>query len=289
MRALRPRIVLAGLAIGASLACGRLAAQPLPEDMIPWPFAPLLGMGRYEIAEDTVVQSLGYAPRWRFRDAELDGNGRRRAGLELRMPIMVSTYRTELTDLSSLTLDDIGTFAAVPGIEIDVPVSPRVSVKPLVYAGLGNEFHGGPTAAIYWAGAKTRASFAAGELGIDLVAGLRYAGFATSDDGSGDVVPLRKGIELTRPMRDTKLGGDPLNWYWHVAHTHYLDDDAGPGSAAARIAVDDEWELGIAFGKRDRPLSLGPLRWDRVGVALTLDSSGSPSGFRLVFRSLYDR
>lgn len=236
------------------------------------------------------MQSLGYAPRHRFRTAELETeDGGRRLGVELRVPLTVSTYRTDLTDLTSLTIDDIGTLAAVPGVEIDVPVSPRFSVKPLVYAGFGKEFHGGPTAAIYWAGFKTRTSLSPGELGVDLVTSLRYAAFDTSSDGSGDVVPLRAGIEITKPMRGRTIDDDPLNWYWHIVRTHYVDDDVSPPSDPRPLVVDDEWELGMAFGKRDERLRLWRFGWDRVGFAITLDSGGDPSGFRLVFKSLYDR
>ncbi len=258
---------------------------------IPLPFAPLLGTGRYEIAEDRVVQSIGYAPRWRFREAALETeDGGRRAGLELRVPITISTYRSDLTEFSAFRFDNIGTITAVPGVEVAVPLSPRFSVKPVVYAGAGNEFHGGPAAAIYWAGFKTRTAFSPGELGVDVVTSLRYAGFETSDDESGDVVPLQTGVEITKPMPEhRRIGGDPLNWYWHVARTRYVDDDVSRASEPAPLVVDDEWELGVAFGKRERRLELGRLSWDRVGFALTLDSSGNPSGFRLFFRSLYDR
>lgn len=204
------------------------------------------------------------------------------------MPLAATTYHTDLAGLGSFRLDDIGTFAAVPGVEIDVPLSARWSVKPLAYAGLGKEFHGGPSAAIYWAGAKARAALTAGDHGVDVVASLRYAGFTARGEASGDLVPLRVGVEVTRPMRNRTLGDDPLNWYLHVARTHYVDDDAA-AAGAPPLTVDDEWELGAAFGKRDARLRLGRLSWDRVGIAVTLDSGGDFSGFRLVFRSLYDR
>lgn len=282
------RPALAAALLLSCAAAERAAGQALPVEQIPWPFAPLLGTGRYEIADDAVVQSLSFAPRRRFGAGERGTDGRRRVGIELRVPLAVSTYRTDLTDLRSFTLDDVGTVAAVPGVEIDVPVSARLHVKPLVYAGLGKEFHGGPTASIYWAGVKARVSWQPGDLGVNLVTSLRHAGYRTSRGISGDAVPLGVGVEIRKPLGDATIGGDPLDWHWHVLHTHYLDDDVG--SAPGRsLVVDDEWEIGIAFGKRDGRLRLGRLGWDRVGVALTLDSSGEPSGFRLIFRSLYDR
>lgn len=283
-------LAVAGLGCGAQTAHAAATATDVePSDAIPWAFAPLLGTGRYEIADDTLVQSLGYAPRKRFRAAALDGAGGRRIGIELRVPLVVSTYRTDLAGLASLSLDDVGTFAIVPGVEIDIPVGERFSVKPLAYAGYGREFHGGPSAAVYWAGIKARTAFARGELDIDLVTSLRYAGFNAGDGDSGDVVPLRAGVEITQPMPDRKLADEPLALYWHAAHTHYVDDDAGHASDPVPRNVNDEWELGISFGKHDGRLRLGFLSWDRVGFAVTLDSGADLSGARLIFNSLYDR
>lgn len=280
-------------------ACGALClllvstpalAQSRPPSFLHWAYASFFGTGKYELGPHSTIYAFTFAPRRQLRDAHFDEHTRH-IGIEFRAPLTLGAQRVDLGDLSgTLSADNASTLSAVPGVEIEIPIGPRWSLKPIGYAGWGRELsRGGDSAVIYWAGVKSRLEFQTGDLQWSLNNSLVYMGYSPRVARSGKAVPLLTGFEFARPMGDVKLGGDPLYWNWHVAFTTYLRDLSLPGPDGAPANVSDEWELGIAFSKGGKRLKFWRFGWDRVGIAYRVSGDGRFKGLSLVFHSLFDR
>lgn len=271
--------------------CAPLRAQSLDEQVGHWAYAPYLGTGSYRFDATTDVYAIRVAKRWTLREPLLEDDGARRLGLDLRLPVTLGIERDRSDVAEDPASDDVNTLSAVPGVEIEIPLSTRVSIKPLVYAGWGTELGGGDSAWIYWTGLRSRVSFGSEALRWWLIQSLEVVGFSSRQTSAESLLPLRTGLEFRRPLGDKELGGDQIYLDWSVAYTHHLNEiDFRIGETPVpSLNIDDEWELTLAFSKGERPLKLGRLEFERVGLAYRFDEHGDFTGIGLVFRSLFDR
>jgi hypothetical protein len=268
MSRLRPLSVLALVMATASTT----RAQSIVEDPIHWAYGAYFGTGTYRVSGGEEAYVLSVRPRWGLRDAALDAQGRRTVGIELRSPVAIGAYELDAADFGgTLSLENVSTLSAVPGVEFDVPMTVRWSLKPLAYVGWGTELDGDASAWIYWTGIKSRYVFPRNETTWALVNALTYVGYSADSGENGNVLPLLL--------------------HWHVGYTSYLNEvklASGPTNVE-HIRLENEWELGLAFSTGPEPLRLWRLKWDRVGVAYRFSSDGDFRGISLVFRSLFER
>lgn len=271
-----------------------LHAQASEGEAMHWGYAAFFGTGWYSLDGGGDTFALRIKPRWRWREPELDEDGNRRFGVQFNLAATLGFHRLdhgqgEIGDF--LGIDEASTISFVPGIEFEIPINARWSLKPLAYAGWGTEFNGDSSAWIYWGGIKSRVTFGSGNLQWALVNSLSYVGYAPDKGKRGELVPFLTGFEFQRPLGDKKLGGEQVYLNWHVAYTTTLDTPGlqvgTPGFSTAN--VEDLWDLGIAFSKGQRPLSFWRLRWDRVGLAVKFNSDNSFEGLSVTFRSIFDR
>lgn len=185
-------------------------------------------------------------------------------------------------------IDNFGTVSVTPGVEVEVPVTKRWSLKPLAYAGWGTEIDGPQSAWIYWAGLKSRYRLSSGDLDWSLVNSIEYIGYTPNEGASNDAVPIMVGLEFQRPMGNVRLGGHQVYLDWHATYTTYLDNLEFLVRDVSISQVADTWELGLAFSKGKHKLKLWQLEWDRIGLAYRFSSSGEFQGVALVFRSVFD-
>jgi hypothetical protein len=264
-------------------------AQSTVEDPIHWAYGAYFGMGTYRVSGGEAAYVLSMRPGWRVRDAALDAQGRRTVGIELRFPVAIGAYQLDAADVSgTLSLANISTLSAVPGIEFDIPMSARWSLKPLAYVGWGTELDGDASAWIYWTGIKSRYTFPRDETTWALVNALTYVGYSTNSGENGNVLPLFTALEVDRPLRMKKVADKPVVLHWHVGYTSYVNQ-LELVNDIDHIRLEDEWELGLAFSTGPEPLRLWRLKWDRVGLAYRFSSDGNFSGISIFFRSLYER
>jgi hypothetical protein len=179
----------------------------------------------------------------------------------------------------------------VPGVEADIPIGSRWSLRPFANVGWGTETGSDASSAwVYWTGVKSRLAFP-GRDGFEwaLVNSLTYSGYTNDAHQSSRVLPLFTAFEFDRPI-EKKIGGDPVHLYWHVGYTDYLKHEPLLlGSGVGSIDVEDEWEAGMAFGKGAEPLRLWRLHWNRVGIAYRFSSDREFKGISIFFSSLFDR
>jgi hypothetical protein len=256
-----------------------------------WAYASYFGTGRYTLDghSDTVV--LSFAPAWSWRQPSLNAAGERTIGFRFRLPVSIGTAEFDSLDsIGGLTLDSVNAFSVVPGVEVEIPVSERLSLKPLGYVGMGWQPHAGDRAGIFRFGLRARLGFRFGDTRMHLVQGVERIGYA-ADAGDSDALNLiSMGLDFDRPLNDTRIAGSLAEISWHLQYTRYLDSlglDLRAVSPAPTLS--SEWELGAAFGKQDGELRFWRLRFDRVGIAYRFSASGDFAGVGIVFRSLFDR
>lgn len=256
-----------------------------------WAYASWFGTGRYSLgASETEIVTI--TPSWAWRTPSLSSDGERSPGIRFRFPVSVGAHEfASLDGIGEFDLDSISTVSFVPGVEAELPMSERLSLKPIGFIGRGWDIHADRSADIFRLGFRSRFTFESGDTGIALVNGLERIGYSTNDGISSALNLLYTGLDFSRPLANRKLGGDALAIHWHVMHTYYLDK-LGLDVSDLSLRPDSlssEWELGVAFGKQTVKLKLGRLSFDRVGLAYRFDASGEFSGVGIVLKSLFDR
>lgn len=282
-------LVVACLGWLASAGAGAQTDAPAP---IHWAYAPYFGTGSYRAENAEKILTLSVRPGRELRESALSEDGRRAVGLRLRFPVALSVHSLDTTaPLSAFRLDNLSTISAVPGVEVEIPMNERWTLKTLSYVGWGKRLDSEDSAWIYWGGIRSALDFGQGKLRWTLVNGLTGVGYKPRGLPSDRVFPLLTGIDFSRPLPRRSLGGDRLYLNWHVAHTRYLDDvDFGlPDADGTPLRIGREWELGLSVGKRERKIRIGPFGIERIGVAYRFNAGGDIKGIRLIVSSLFDR
>ena len=281
------RLCTAGLVLGF---VGPVVHAQIPADnFVHWGYASYFGTGWYSVGNELDVFAVRAAPRWNWGEPGLDGEGNREIGIELRLPVTFSVHNFNIDNLAEiLDVDNFGTVSVTPGVEIEVPITKRWSLKPLAYGGWGAQVNGPQSAWIYWAGLKSRYRLGRGDLEWSLVNAIEYIGYTPNEGPSNDAVPVMAGLEFRLPLRNVKLGGDRVYLDWHATYTAYFDNLKFLVRDVPIDKVADTWELGLAFSKGKRKLKFWHFEWDRVGLAYQFSSSGKFQSVTLVFRSVFD-
>jgi hypothetical protein len=269
--------------------------QPAP---IPWAYSAYFGTGVYEVDDGETSYVIRVAPSWRIREASLDEQGHRAIGWRIRVPIALGLHDFDTSALdTTLKLENASTLTAVPGVEFDIPMTGRWTLRPFASLGYGAQLDGTSSAWVYWVGVKSKYTFAAEGFDWAIVNTLTYSGYTTAHNDavtsnvhtSSRVLPLLTAFEFDRPI-DKQIGGQPVHLYWTFGYTDYLaSKPLLLGSLVTSVDIGDEWELGMAFGRGKEPLKLWRLRWDRVGLSYRFSSDHRFQGISLSFSSIFDR
>lgn len=231
-------------------------------------------------------------PAWTWRRSSLDESGQRTIGYRFRVPISIGvTEFLSLDQIGDLTLENIGAISVVPGVEIDIPMTDRWSLKPLAYVGYGSEINGGDNAAIYHIGVRSQYEFQFTETEMLVVNGLESIGYSADTGSTSGINVVKVGLDFSRPLRNRRIRGEPVAIGWHVMYSKYvetvqLDPSRGILDSAG---LNYEWELGVSFGQQTGRLQLWRARLDRIGLAYRYGADGDFTGIAIVFKSLFDR
>jgi hypothetical protein len=271
-------------------ASERVLAGTLPGNLNQWAYAAYFGTGWYQAGGNQDVFVLQFAPRWESREPGIDADGRRNLGIEFRLPVSFGLHQFSVDALPAIfDVDNFASASIVPGLEVEIPVSERWSLKPLAYLGWGSEIAGPQSAWIYWAGLKSRYRMSNGGLDWSIVNALKYLGYSPSDGPSSSAVPVMAGLEFQWPMQGGQLHGRPVYLDGHATYTAYLDDLEFNLDGIVKTPIADEWELGLAVSQGKPGLTIWRLNLDRIGLAYRFSSSGDFRGVSLIFNSVFDR
>jgi hypothetical protein len=144
------RVARWGLVL-ALLACRPVAAQD--QDLDPLLFATSFDE---QPAEETDLQARGiqlYRIPLSLRLLEMRGN---RWGVRLTFPVSVSAIRITSTSDLDRFVKGLGLASIVPGLELEIPIEPRLRLRPFAEVGFGNSTEGSSTEVLYGGGVRAR-------------------------------------------------------------------------------------------------------------------------------------
>jgi hypothetical protein len=294
LRTIVIRVLAVFVVVIASLRAHPALAQSNEVEYVHWAYSAFFGTGWYEIDAGETAFALSYGPRWQLRTAGRDAEGRRQIGIELALQLSGSIHELDLENLPGLVdVENVSALSAVPGIELEIPVNEHWSLKPVAHLGWGTQLGGGDSSWIYWLGLKSRYELPFASRRWALVNSLYYVGYTPETGSSGAITPFMTGIEARQRFGTHTLGGDPLYLRWHIAHTRYADfeysSDAVQTLGRTQTDIDEDWEIGVALHKADKPLRLWLLKWDQIGLAYRFNSDRSIRALTITFSALFDR
>ena len=270
-----------------AMAAGSARSQELVEPTIHWAYAAFFGTGWYKISDERRAFILKADPRWTRGEAGFDEEGRREIGYTFRLPVTLGVSRLDFEDIPGILDPDNLAIASVGvGAAADVPVTERWSVRPAARIGYGTVLAESDSAFTWQADVRARYARRAGRLDWALLGGLGVAGYTPDEGSSNSFSVLAAVAEFAWPVTGAK--DDPTMLYWHVGYTEFVDEIEFANDAELTDSVSNFWQIGAAFGKRNRPMRLGFLSFDRLGLAYKFSTSGDLRGVNLVFRSYYD-
>jgi hypothetical protein len=266
------------------------AAQELSGSSVHWAYSSYFGTGWYQVSGDRDVYVLRMTPRWDLQEANYAEDGARTIGIEFRFPITAGLDTFNLEDIpGTVDLDNLASLSVTPGIDITIPLNDRWWLRPFAAVGWGTVLNGSESAWTYWAGLNSRYSFQHGKLNWALINSVTYVGNTPNRGPSDDFWPLMAGLEFDYPLGNYQLDNEQLFLSWHGMYTSFEDDLDQLLQDGSIKPITDQWEFGLSFHKKDKPIKIWWFKFDRLGLAYRFSSSGDLKGISFVLRSVFER
>jgi len=268
---------------------GILFAADLEEpEPVHWAYSSFFGTGWYRVDNNRSVFVLGMSPKQGVRDASLD-NGERKLGLETRYPVTLGLHNLDYEDLpGNLHPSNFGTASFTPGLELEIPVSPRWFLRPSVAMGAGIEFETKDSAWIWEAGLKSRYTVPSRHIEWSVLGGLNVAGHDADGASADSIFSMLLGLEARQPLK-RKFRGRAWDLHWHASYT-FLDRelkfDNGDGTYRS---IDYVIELGVAVSPRGRSFRFWRWTPDRLGLGIKFSPEGDFAAIILTSRSWFEK
>jgi len=276
--------------LGGVLVCAQPAlAQQTPEPAVHWAYASFFGTGWYKISDQQSAFIANFAPRWSSRDTGWSKVVDRKAVLTVRIPVTVGVAQLEFEDVPGFL--DPGNFSTVSaGIraDLDMPLTPRLSVRPNVQLSYGGVIGESDRAWTYRGDVRGRYTFEAGNLDWSVIGAAGLVGYDGNRGSDDSFTYATLGAEFAYPVRWFSSAESQTLLYWHVLYTDFLNRVEVQSDLDQTVEVANYWQAGVAFGKKDKPLQIWFLKFDRLGLAYDISPSGELRGVKFVFRSLYE-
>lgn len=280
-----PNLVAACLLL---LSTAGVAQDPGPTS-VHWAYSAYFGTGWYRVTGDRDVFVVRMTARWHRSEASVDSDGNRTLGYHFKLPVSLGLDSFDTDDpLDAVDLDNVTFLSLNPGIDIEIPVNRTWSLRPYASIGYGDELGGSQAAWTYWAGLKSRFSFQAGKLDWHLLNQAGVVGYSPNDGPDDTIWPVMAGLEFDYPLGQSRTDGDQTLLHWYGTYTFFGNDLEFTAGQTIDKAIDDQWEVGVAIGRRNSPIPIWFLRFDRLGLGYRTSSNGDLKGITFVFRSFFD-
>lgn len=228
-------------------------------DFVNWYYSAAFGTGVYRAGDQTVtVFRLPFSRTLRSLDQG-------QWGIKLLLPVSVGYYDFDVREITDLVdIGGIGTLSILPGVEMQVPVTPLWILKPFAQLGAGGESSGDTRAWIYAAGIRSRYTLPQAGWEFRLGNALTFAGYDSSEDERRAMSTLLTSLDFERPLR-WDLWGRNTNISLHLMHYFNFDEVDIVQPLRDPLAVEQEFEVAFTLAL-ERPVSLIGFNVDRVGL-----------------------
>lgn len=268
-------IALALTAVVHAQALPRPVVQQNAENvdrLFNWYYATVYGTGAYKIGEESVaVVRLPFAHTVRKATDE-------QWGIKLIFPVSAALASFDLSDFD-LGHVKVSGMSVLPGVELEIPLTPAWTVRPFANLGAGWEFQQSTSALIYSVGASKSYRLSNGEDLVSAIGGkLVYAGYQSGEQKSA-LGALTLGGELGFPLR-WEISGRQAILGVQLLGTVYFDnlDFFMPGTETQDVSREAQVALTLGVRREFEVLGIG---FDRIGIGYLRGSNGL-RGFRLV-------
>lgn len=283
------QVAVIAFAIVACLPRTGLAQDPDIRSLH-WAYASYFGTGWYSVGDNRDAYVLRMTPRWKYREASISESGDRSIGIFFKFPVTAGLETFDLDDpLGAVDPDNLASLSVTPGIDIEIPLTQRFTLRPYAAIGWGSALDGSESAWSYWAGIRSRYSFQSGKLDWALLNSVAYVGYTPSEGSTEVFCPLMIGLEFEYPLGEKKDEEGAWLLYWHGTYTSYAHnlDFLSPDSSGVQ-PISDEWEVAVALGKKDQRMQIWFMNFDRLGLGYRTSSDGQLRGITFIFRSVFD-
>ena len=269
----------------ASVAYGQ--AENTPD--VHWAYASFFGTGWYKVSDTREAFVIKASPRWSVGEPGYDDAGDRVFGYTLRAPLTLGLTRFGLDDISSI-IDpgNLSTLSAGLVAEMDIPVNERFFIRPIAEIGYGTVLGENNSAWTWRAEARSRYSFLAGKLDWSLLTSIGITGYEPNIGDSDNFSYASLFAEFAYPVKWMTTQDSQKMLYWHLGYMAFVDDIEFSTGTVQADSVGNYWQFGLAMGKRDKPIKVWFMKFDRLGLAYKYGDKGRLRGINIIFRSLYD-
>jgi len=289
-----PRVRLRRLLAGAVTGCALLfvgvaSAQEAPAPTVHWAYASYFGTGWYKISDQQSAFIANFAPILTSGKTRWFGGRDGEAVYSMRVPVTVGLARLDFEDVPGiLDLENFTTVSAGLRADVDVPVTERFSWRPSLQLSYGTVIGESEYAWTYRGDVRARYMPGSGDLDWALIGAAGIVGYDANRGNDDSFTYAAIGTEFAYPVPWFSSGGSQTLLYWHLLYTDFLDRLEVQGRSNQLEEITNYWQAGFAFGRRDEPIKLWFLRFERLGLAYDISPSGQLRGLKFVFRSLYD-
>lgn len=268
---------------------GNANSQDLIEPTSHWAYASFFGTGWYKINDQRSAFILRTTPRWTVGDAVINEDGRREIAYTFRVPLTFGFAKLDFDDIPSFLDPDNYTTASIGfSLDADIPITQRFSIRPSGEIGYGTVLDKSNYAWNYKAELKSRYTFQSGKLDWAMLFDVGLVGYNPNRGFSDDFTFAAAGVEVDQPVSWFSSQDNQTMLYWHVSFTEFLDDIEFRTGVTEFGSVSNYWQVGAALGKRDRPVRIWFLKFDRLGLAYKVSANSDLRGVKFVFRSQYE-
>jgi hypothetical protein len=263
--------------------------QQEPEPDVHWAYASFFGTGWYKISDSREAFVVRAAPRWTVGQSGVDEQGKRKFDYTLRVPVTLGLTRFDLNDISGvIDPDNLSTMSVGFSTDINIPVNDRFSLRPIAEVGYGTVLGESEYAWSWRTELRSRYMFEAGKLDWALLASIGITGYEPNDGESDDFSFASLGAEFAYPINWMSSEDSQTMLYWHLGYMDFIDEIKFSSGPTRVDTVGNYWQFGLAMGRRDKPVKIWFLKFDRLGLGYKYSDTGRLRGITFVFRSLYD-
>lgn len=285
----RAQLAFAALALGGLAHPAAAQEEDAFEPTIHWAYASFFGTGWYKINNQRSGFIMRAPFRWTLGEAGIDDDGNREIAYTVRLPFTLGLAQLDFDDIAGiLDPENFATASANVSLDADIPITQRFHIRPVAEVGYSTIINESDWAWTYRAEIKSRTTFEAGELDWAFLLDYGIVGYEPNQGESDDFEFVTAGLEFAYPVNWFASSENQSILYWHLTYTEFLDEIEVRDGIDDFDEVAETWQAGVALGRRDKPVRIWRLNFDRLGLAYNYSSTGDLRGIRFVFQSLYD-
>ncbi len=188
-------------------------------------------------------------------------------GVKLRFPVSIGFHDLSAIDPGGGELrENLATVSGLAGVEFQLPVGARWTLKPFAELGAGKDLDGGAAAWIYSGGLNTLLELGPKDTQYRVGLGAEFDGATlTGVNGpSNGYTTLEAGLDVRFPVRRA-AGKRQIDWSVYGLRRHFPSALTFDQLNGERIELDHQNEIGFTVGF-DRPFGFWLLKIRRVGI-----------------------